>query len=283
MVVPAGFNYPNNGLVNIQVEVINGSLGSHLKRVDLYDGNPFSNGNLLASGSATFSSSFRAVISIPKSVDQIYVIRTNPDNSSITEIVPITSSNIMVPALGKMGTNLGKSMPASPDCNTGCTSTVTGNNSIDLNNASSVVCVTGNFVGGIDIKRGTVRICGNANISNLSMNNNSTLLIASGAVVTVSNFNINGNSATFNSWSNSVTINSGFSPAGIVNNYGTMTINGTFNINGQATIINDKTINVNGSLNNNKTLVNNGTLNVSGSFAQNGGGVFTNNCQFNIG
>ncbi|OYU97760.1 MAG: hypothetical protein CFE21_05580 [Bacteroidetes bacterium B1(2017)] len=280
MIVPSGFNYRTSRNINVQVIVTNSEFGTQKQRIEIYDGNPVSNGNLIASGSADFQNSFSSNISLPNAVDVIYVVKRNPDNSTVTQKVPANSPVIILSDLGKRGLSLGKSMPASPDCNSGCTSTVTGNQTVSLNTAGAVVCITGIFNGNIDLNRGTVRICGNATIGNCNMNNNSTLLIAAGATVTFSNFNINGNTAVFSNWSNNVSISGGFSPGGIVNNYGSMSVAGTFNINGSAIVTNEGTINIAQSLNNNKTLINNGTINVSESFAQNGGGAFTNNCKF---
>ncbi|MCF8254103.1 MAG: LruC domain-containing protein [Bacteroidia bacterium] len=280
MIVPDGFNYDNNRKIEVTVSVSEGKFGSQLQRIQLFDGNPISNGSLLVSGSANYLKPFTCNLTLPKSVETIYIVKTNPDNSSITEIVSAKTNKIQISDMGKRGLELRKSMPSSPDCNTGCTSTVTGNSNISLNNAANTVCVTGNFSGDISINNGTVRICGNATIGNCNLNNSSTLLIASGATVTFSSINVNGASCTFSNWSPSVTINGSFSPGGIVNNYGTLTISETFNVNGQANVTNEGTINISGSLNNNKTITNNGTISVSESFAQNGGGVFTNNCKF---
>jgi LruC domain-containing protein len=281
MKVPEGFLYQATRKVPVTIQVAN----SAACKVQLFDGNPISNGDLLASGIANNVQPFTAQISIPSALDVVYLVVTDPNNISQTTILNATGSEINISNLGKRGSNqsLQKSQPASPDCLTGCTQTVTGNNSINLNNANSVVCVTGNFNGSIDINRGTVRICGNAVISNCNLNNDAILLIARGASVTFNSININGQNSIFRNWSSSVTISGTFSPGGQVTNYGNLTINGQFNVNGQAVVLNEGNLSISGALNNNKTITNNGSLAVQGAFAQNGGGVFTNNCRFTVG
>lgn len=281
MQVPDGFTYQAVRSLPVTIQLENDAFS----KVQLYNGNPISNGNLIATGLASKLKPFETKISIPTELDVIYVVETDPNNNSRTSVVPITGSEIKISSLGKRSINksLQKSQPASPDCATGCTQTVTGSNSINLNNANSVICVTGNFSGSIDINRGTVRICGNAVVSNCNLNNDAILLIASGASVTFSNININGQNSIFRNWSSSVTVAGNFSPGGQVTNYGSMTVNGQFNVNGQALVQNEGSLRINGALNNNKTFINNGNLIVQGAFAQNGGGVFTNNCSFTVG
>lgn len=283
MVVPSGFNYQMNRKIRVSVPLTNAAFGSLKHKIEIYDGNPISNGNLLSAGAASYPMVYEKDLMIPSSLDVLYVVTHFPDGSSITTKVAATASEVTVMDLKKSNIELKKSAPASPDCNTGCTSTVTGNQNISLNTIGAVVCITGNFTGNIDLNRGTVRICGNAVIGNCSMNNNSTILIAAGASVSFSNFNINGNSATFSNWSNNVTIRSGFSPGGIVNNYGNMFVTNDFNVNGSAVITNEGTLTIGGAFNNNKTVVNNGRISVSGSFAQNGGASFTNSCNLTVG
>lgn len=282
MIVPNGFLYLNSRKVHVTVPMVGSEYGSAKQKVEIYDGNPLSNGNLINTGAAVYPNIYETDIFIPRGLDVIYVRVVHPDNSSTTEKVTATTNQVTVLSMKKNGNSLYKSAPASPDCNTGCTSTVTGNQNISLNNSASVVCITGTYSGSVDINRGTVRICGNATISNCNLNNDATLLIASGATVTINSLNVNGGTTTVRNWCSSLNIRSSFSPGGRIDNYGNIIVSGDFNINGSSSVTNDGTITIGGSLNNNKTLVNNGQIAVSGSFAQNGGGAFTNNCQLSI-
>lgn len=276
MIVPNNFKYESSRKVNLKVNVENNVYVNQLQRIEVYDGNPFGSGNLICSGSANMYKPFERVLTFTKAIDQLYIVKKNPDNSSSMVVVNASKNDIIVGGLGKG--NLNKSTPASPDCNTGCTSTVTGNNNISLNNSSSVVCVTGAFTGNIDVNRGTVRICGNANVGNCTLNNDAVLLISSTAVVTIGNFNMNGNSSMSN-WGVQTNVNGNFSPGGNVSNYGTLYVNGGLNVNGSSIVTNEGTLTITGTLNNNKTLLNSGTINVGADFNQNGGGVFTNSCK----
>lgn len=276
MIVPENFKYENSRKVNLKVNVESNIYVNQMQRIEVYDGNPFGSGNLICSGSANMYKPFERVLTFTKAIDQLYIVKRNPDLSSSMVVVAASKNDIIVGGLGKG--NLNKSTPASPDCNTGCSSTVTGNNNISLNNSAAVVCVTGTFSGNIEVNRGTVRICGNANVSNLTLNNDAILLISSSAVVNIANFNMNGSSSMSN-WGIQTSINSNFSPGGNVSNYGTIFVTGGFNINGSSIVTNEGTLTITGSLNNNKTLLNSGKINVGLDFNQNGGGVFTNSCQ----
>ncbi|MDZ4667588.1 MAG: LruC domain-containing protein [bacterium] len=279
MIVPNNFIYDNSKKANIKVFIDNNTYFNQLQLIEIYDGNPFGSGNLICSGSANMNKPFERLISYKRSIDLLYIIKRNPDNSSSMVTVSAKSAEIMVGGLGKG--NLGKSTPSSPDCNTGCTSTVTGNSNINLNNSADVVCITGSFAGDVTINRGTVRICGNATIGNCNLNNDAVLLIASTASVTIGNINLNGSSLLRN-WSISTTVTSSFSPGGSVDNYGTLYVNGGMNINGSSVVNNEGVLSVSGTLNNNKTLINSGTINVGSDYNQNGGAALTNACKMII-
>ena len=283
MLVPDGFKYEASRVVDMKVMVDNNNFGNQLQRIEIYDGNPYSTGQLIASGSARFSKPFESKLSVKGALDVLYVVKVNPDRSSSMQIVNAKLPSILVDGLGKNGSSLSKSAPSSIDCNTGCTSTVTGNTNVNVNNVNDVICIVGNFSGSIDINNGTVRICGNANVSNCNLNNSSRLLIAASAVVTFNSLNLNTATTSLTNWSNSLTLSNGFSPNGLVKNYGAISVTGNFNINGNSEILNDGIVNVTGSFSNNKTFTNNGTLSVGIDFNQNGGGVLTNNCRFTIG
>ncbi|MBC7382694.1 MAG: LruC domain-containing protein [Bacteroidia bacterium] len=282
MIVPKGFNYKTAESIAVNIATTSTTYGNQMHGIKIFDGNPLSNGSLIASGSCSLSKAYAANIMVPTSVDQLYIVRTAPDNSSVTSIVSALSPIINLTDPGNGPVVLKKSAPASPDCSIGCSSTLTGSQNISLNNSSSVICITGTYSGGIDINHGTVRICGNATIGNCNLNNDAVLLIATGANVTFSGVNINGGSATFKNWSSNVTINSGFSPGGVVFNYGTLAVTGEMNINSAATLTNEGNLTVGSNLNNNYNLINNGSITVSGSFNQNSSATYTNNCRMVI-
>lgn len=282
MKVPEGFQYKTQKNIPIRISLPQGKANNANCRIQVYDGNPVSNGNLLITGLASSTKPFESSITFPSALDNLYIVITEPNLSSTTTVVSAKGSTIELNALTKNGGALGKAMPSSPDCTTGCTSTVTGNNNVSLNNSGTTICITGNFTGGLDINRGTVKICGNANLSYCNLNNDATLIITNTATVTASNVNLNTANASIRNWSQNVTMSSGFSPNGRVDNYGRISVTGDFNVNGNAVITNEGTLIISGTLNNNKTFTNNGTLSVNGSFNQNGNAALTNNCSFTV-
>jgi hypothetical protein len=176
--------------------------------------------------------------------------------------------------------SLGKS--ASPDCNTGCTQTIsTSNQNLNVNNGD-VICVTGNNITiGFNANGGTIRICGsNVTVQNANLNNSSVLIVTSTGSASFGNLNMNGATTVFQNWG-TVSMSSSFSPGGSIINHGTINTDGDYNLNTQSTQTNNGIINVGESMNvnGNTTLTNNGSIVTDDDFKVNGTGLFINNCK----
>jgi LruC domain-containing protein len=261
-------------------------LNGESKLIAVYDGNPKSNGKLYGKYLLKKGAPLALKLNIPTATQNLYIMAYGVGNaSSVYQVSSSGSSGSVTPlALMKSGIKLLKAAPVSPDCSYGCTSNAAGSNqNLNLNSSSDVVCIVGSFEGNININRGTVRICGKADIKNISINNDGVLLIASSAQVEIGNFNLNTQSSTFRNWSNSIKINSNFSPNGIVSNYATLEVSGDLNINGNSNFTNDGALRIAGSFNNNKTFINSGSCEVGKNFNINGGASTTNNCYLRIG
>ncbi|MFY8189944.1 MAG: hypothetical protein ACOVK9_03185, partial [Bacteroidia bacterium] len=102
----------------------------------------------------------------------MYVVKVNPDRSSSMQIVNAKLPGISGDGLGKNGSSLSKSAPSSIDCNAGCTSTVTGNTNVNVNNANDVICCPNGLVKNY----GAISVAGNFS-NNKTFTNNCTLSV----------------------------------------------------------------------------------------------------------
>jgi len=63
--------------------------------ISIYDGDPTTGANLLAKGSASMSTSFKSKVYTSNQINQVYIVKTSPDNSKTTQVLPIGSDNII--------------------------------------------------------------------------------------------------------------------------------------------------------------------------------------------
>jgi LruC domain-containing protein len=286
MKVPKGFKYATYKQFSLAINPDPTMLSGETKVVSIYDGNPRGEGRIYGKYLLKKESVLNVKLTIATATEKIFVVVTGAGNVSSSYIVSSlsNSSSLNIGSLQKSAKKLFKSIPVSPNCEVGCTSTASGKDAnLTLNNSSDVVCISGSFEGNININRGTVRICGTAKIKNLSINNDGVLLIASSAKVDIGNFDLNTSTTVFKNWSVATKIADKFSPNGLVNNYGVLEIGGDLNINGASNFVNDGVMYVVGDFNNNKDFTNNGTLEIGRSFSLNGGANTINNCYIKIG
>ena len=277
---PANFNWQMSREVTFNVSVSDPKFQDAIYMISIYDADPLTGGNLLSRGSANLNTSFVTKLNLAKTIKQVFIRKTAPDNSKLDQVIDVNATNISIDLGGvKLGkTTLNKT--ASPDCNSGCTQTISSNNTNINVNSGDVVCITGsNITVGFNANGGTVRICGsNVSVQNAVLNNGSSLIIASSGSATFNSLNINGSTSSFENWG-TATINSSFSPGGLVTNNGVITTPQDINLNSQSNLINNGTISTQQSFNDNSNCTNNGTITVNQSFQANGGSTLTNNCK----
>lgn len=286
LIAPANFNWQMSREVTFNVSVSDSKFQDAIHMISIYDANPVLGGKLLSRGSASLTKSFISKVNLSNTIKKVFIQNTAPDNSIFDQEIAVNFTNISIDLgavkLGK--TFLGKT--ASPDCNSGCTQTITSNNTNINVSSGNVICVTGsNITVGFNANGGTIRICGsNVTVQNANLNSGTALIVTSSGSATFSNLNMNGSSSTLENWG-TIRINNSFSPGGAVTNNGNITTTGDYSLNTQSSTTNNGTINVNQSVNidGNTTLSNNGTFNVTQSFQVNGTGVFVNNCKLIVG
>ncbi|MFZ4796606.1 MAG: LruC domain-containing protein [Bacteroidia bacterium] len=282
MIVPVGFNWENSRDVTMNISTSDIRFQDAVHVISIYDENPLAGGQLIARGAASVSSPFVSKINLSNTLKRVFVSKISPDGSEISRYIDANSTIVnevldYTIQVGKKG--LGKT---SPDCSSGCTSTITSSAS-NINVASNgVACVTGNNITvSFNVSNGgTVKICGtNVTVSGLSLNNGSKLIITSTGSATFSNLNMNGNTTTFENWG-TVNISGSFSPGGPVTNHGIFRTTDDFSLNTTSGSTNNGTMTIGKKLNVNGgcTFTNNSSIIASQDIQVNGTGVLINNC-----
>ena len=286
---PTGFNWESSRMVPFAISITDDRFSTANHTIAIYDGDPFNGGLLLAKGSANTSVAFTANLYLAKTINEVYIVKTSPDNSMIINKVSVGGGVTM--SFGDIDPTVAhkaaqREVSTLDDCSSGCTNTITSNTSnLDVN-AGNVICITGSniTVGFQNVNGGTIRVCGsNVTLQNLNFNGGATLLITAGGSATASNINFNSSAASIINYG---TFTASFPLNGAFTNNGTFTSTGDFNLNSNAqTFVNNGTMTVNGSFNNGSpsSSTNNGTLLVTGNFQQNSGAVaFVNNCSLTV-
>lgn len=290
LVVPAGFSWENSRDVNFEISITDARFQNALFVVSIYDADPLFGGRLLSKGSASLNTRFSTKIYLPNTIKEVYVVKTAPDNSKITQKVPVGSGAKVTASLSSIrpksgisggGINKVMELEDSPDCGTGCTRTITSSNSSLSINNDEVVCITGdNITVSFTGNGGTVRICGaNITVQNALLNNSATLIITKTASVKFSNLNLNGTSTKFINYG-TTTINDSFAPKGTFTNEGALTTKGNFNLDSQTSFVNNGILNIGETLNVNthNVATNNGSIITGKDLELNSQSNFINNC-----
>ncbi|MEJ7694464.1 LruC domain-containing protein, partial [Daejeonella sp.] len=290
LVIPAGFTWENSRDVNFEIRVTDTRFQNAVHVVSIYDGDPNAGGKLLSKGSASIIDPFATRIYLTNTVKDVYVEKTAPDGTSTIQKVTVGSDpkvTLSLSAISPKGTTAGgdvnkiSGLDDSPDCNTGCTTTITSSNTnISVDNGQ-VVCVNGNNITiGFTGNGGTLRICGtNVTVQSGSLNSSAKLIITRNASVTFSNLNTNGSTSVFENYG-TVSINGSFSPKGTFTNEGTLSTTGDLDLNSQTIFLNNGILNVGATLNVNTSSVatNNGSITTAQHFQLNSQSDFVNKC-----
>lgn len=290
LVIPEGFNWENSRDVIFDIRITDNRFQGAVHVVSIYNGDPGQGGRMLSKGSASISDPFTTRIYLTNTIKEVYVEKIAPDGTTTIQKVAVGSEPKVTLSLSAIapkgimgGTEATKisGLDDSPDCNTGCTQTVsTSNTNLNVNNGD-VVCITGNNITvGFNGNGGTVRICGtNVTVQNGSLNGSAKLIVTRTASVVFSNLNTNGNSSEFINYG-TVTINGSFSPKNLFTNEGTLTTTGDLDLNTGTLFLNNGVLNVGATMNVNTSSVatNNGSITTAQHFQLNSQSDFINKC-----
>jgi LruC domain-containing protein len=296
--VPTGFLWQNSRYVTVTVSSTDSRFAGAIHKVSIYNGDPNNGGQLISQGSATLTNAFSSKLFLSAQITQLYVVKTAPDLSTITQTVPVGNSDVSL-SIGSTDPNaMTRSVvrsehvttaAGSPDCNSGCTLPVitASTSNIDLN-SGDVLCVTGSniTVNFRNLNGGTIRICGsNVTVQNLNLSGSTTLLVTTGGSANLSSVNFNSSAASVINYG-TVTYSGSFPDNGIFTNYGAFNCGGDFNLNGQAGVFtNNGTLTIGGSFQDGTSAIatNNSSMSVGGNFQPNSNSAFVNNCSLTVG
>ncbi|WP_083257143.1 LruC domain-containing protein [Arcticibacter eurypsychrophilus] len=295
LVVPSSFNWGTSRDVSFNISITDSRFANSIHVISIYAGDPANGGSLLSKGSATLIAAFNTKIYIPSTLTEVYVVKTSPDGSTVSDKIAITSTQVSI-AIGTSSIVQSISAAASKSLTTFSTSAVV---------ETSPDCGTGivwaapqySWQASFPVSGGVYAVKADDVTINLSYTHNATLVVC-GKNVILNGGNINGLKIIVTS-TGSLTINSSvqWNATASIKNFGTLKMNaaqwdqqvvgsiynaGTFNTENltlvSGTITNFGTINANTSIwVNGGVFTNEGTVNALGTFNMQNGGQFINN------
>lgn len=302
--VPAGFNWNTSREVNFSIKIADVRFNNAKHVISIYSSAPKAGINPISKGAASVSSPFNTKISVASSLKELYVVRTSPDGLKTTEKVSLDTSSQLNLVLGGISSgriaasddNLASNYQSivtetSPDCSTGCNTTIdenTSNKNLALD--SKTICLTGsNYTVNVSsinpIGGGTIRVCGNnITINNLALDGSLyyNLVVTSGASATLNSFTWGSSNATIKNFGTlNIANTASLSMSGSLKNFGTINFDNSISTGGRSTFSNGGKISVKGSFTPFASITNNGEFVADGAVTLNTNGLsFTNNGNF---
>ncbi len=277
MKVPAGFNYSTTKTIHFDFSA-ESIWGKEKMRVDIYDYNPNAEGEVITSMFLGGYGNIEGALEIPTGLKELYAVLNYPDGSSVMARVQVAGNTVEHKFTSKK--NIRKTIVTSPDCNTGCGTSINNNTGWYTADAGGVYCFKGTTSGGINASNGsTIRVCGTGNFQ-ISVESNAKVEIVDGANVTITNLTINSSAGNVTIYPNaSVSVTNWATPNADIINHGTLSFV-NLGINTACTLTNNGTLSVTGTgwYTVNGGIINNGSITVAGNLTVNSGGTVTNNC-----
>jgi LruC domain-containing protein len=286
LLVPTDFKWKTTLDVGLKVSLPMNGFFPLTSKISVYQGNPFSGGLLIASGSVSKESAFEQIVRIPAYLNSLYLyLETTAGTQQIVE-VPVLGNQLSYTFESSDVKQFFKSLNAvqevGPECND-CDQVISGSGNYNIGNGKTY-CVQDNFTGTITFQTwnggGTLKICGTATINqNISLGTNSWIIVTQGGSLNINGIQMWGSGNGVKVYTNSsLQISGGLSTIGTFVNHGTMTIGGftTFQLL-STPFVNTGVLSVGSGVNlNNATLLNSGTFSAAGVLKLNTGSSITN-------
>lgn len=282
--VESGFEF--NSVIDLNVTIgLASTAQSGIRVIQIFMGNPATDGKLIATGATDYTFKYQTTIRVPSRLKELYVGSINHEGVTTYVAVPITGSTLSYNFATKSAYTVksGGETDGPGDCVTGCTQTLTTNQSNLTIASGQVLCVpqgTSITISNTNMTGGTLKICGTVTFSGFNVNSASTLIVlATGTVIgniDMANLTIKNYSSSMNWTVSQITAT--------VENYGGFNINigsgNTFNINGA--LKNYGSVTTQGHMNVQGTVLNNGPFTLDGKVVNTGNGIITNNCTMSL-
>ena len=233
LAVPASFNWQTSRDVSLSIGIDNISFDDKLHVVAVYLADPVNGALPISKGAASIIAPFNTKISVPTTINEVFVVKTSPDGVSTTTKLALTSNRVSV---GLSSTNesstvtLSAATPAitDPSCNVSTSSPiiVVPNDKVMCYSTTSNATVAISSTNG-----GTLKINSNGKkVTILSYSHSDTkIIVAKGSVVEFSTpVTLGKDESIINS--GDVTFNSGLylTSNSLLQNAGTMEMNNVF-------------------------------------------------------
>ena len=285
MLVPEGFIYNTTDEVSFTVHT-NTIWGKEKIRVDIFDLPSSAGGELLFSGFADGFGEVSGFLEVPAGLTRVFVELHTPDGNSEQIQVAIKGSSFSCQFSNPKSTAK-KSSPVSPACDAGCVLALpahSGNSVIENTDAPGVYCFSGQITGTITANHpeAVVRICGNAQLQSLILNNGSSLEIADGASVKVASLQLNSPEGKIMVYNADLEITGDFEPYGSVLNYGKVLIGGSLRVRGLSSIRNFGEFTIDEDLELQYQMSNFHQLHINQDLEIYGSGVLSNTCRIGV-
>lgn len=249
--VPENFAWQTAREINFQINVTDTRFQNNIHVVAIYLADPATGIMPVAKGSATLGTPFLATISVPATINEVYVVKTSPDGSFVTEKTELKSTKVSVSLSSvdlmnkvQLQSNANSLLNdvAEPECGTAISTS-----NIKINNSTDVYCFTSSTDLTINVEAnngGTLKIHAPGKTITFGDNFNHTnirLFISSGTTV---RFNRDLNIKSGEVFSNSgKLLASNFSSEGTFINKGQATFSGgNFNLNSKSQVTNTSTM-----------------------------------------
>lgn len=94
LIVPVNFEWQSSRNIKFSISLTDQRFGNSVNRIAIYNGDPETGGKLLSKGSFTLIRPFYTRISLPNHLTSVYLVRTAPDNTSLTSKVQVNIADI---------------------------------------------------------------------------------------------------------------------------------------------------------------------------------------------
>lgn len=233
--VPANFNWSSTKEVSFSVGTTDSRYGNtQIQVIKIYAGDPANGGQMVASGSATYLTSFNTKVSLPTTLTDVYVVKYAPDLTTVTQKVALTTESVQV----SIGTSNNVNATVKVNAIAACQRSTTDGN-INLN-TPEVVCYSSTNDATIDIlanNGGTVKISApNKTVTIRNFNHTGVNLVVEATTTVI----VGGEIKSGETWTNygTILLNNKLDIRGTLDNYGTTTSTNTLQINGGGTVNN---------------------------------------------
>ena len=299
--VPNGFDWKTTRDVTLNIKVSDIRFKSSTHVVSVYTSDPITGAVPLSKGAASTSNPFVTKISIATKVKTLFIVKTAPDGTKITQKVALDNNSSVNLSLGTVSSGRVSAFEnvseknlvteSSPNCSAGCDISIdenTANKNLTLD--SKTVCLTGsNYTVNVSSisSGGTLRICGtNITVNNLKLDGSLyyTVIVTNTGSATLNSFSWNSSNANVKNFGTLKTSNtSNLVLSGALYNDGTISFDNAVSIGSRATFVNNQKITVKGDFTPFSNVTNNGTVEADGGTSLNTKGInFVNNGTFKI-